>query len=335
MQNNTPQEIWEALKKTKKVAMTLHRGPDGDSLGSATALKYVLERDLKIKVHLVSGDPLPRELTHLNLTKEVDFKSDFSTVDFDKYDIIVCTDSAAPNMLSAKAGNDFTLPKNKTIINIDHHQSNPAYATFNYISPHATSCAEVLLDLFKELKIPMDKELSRRLLIGITSDTGFFRWGVRGPKIFSDVAHLLEAGINFEADIANPLLFNQSLKSKKFLAVLYTSLECDPKMRFCYTAVSSEDLKKHGIDDSEASNASNAIQDIGDCQFIFTLKEKDDGVGVGFRSKKGVDVSKFAVALGGGGHQAASGALLPGMKLEEAKKKVLQIIDEVGIHYRA
>ena len=41
---NTFEEIWKALKKSKKVLMSLHPSPDGDSLGSCVAMKYFLEK---------------------------------------------------------------------------------------------------------------------------------------------------------------------------------------------------------------------------------------------------------------------------------------------------
>jgi len=86
MKNNTFEEIWSKLGRCKRVAMTLHSGPDGDSFGSCTAMKYVLERDLKIDVTLVSYDPLERNLSKLSFAKEIEFGKDVVDLDFKNFD---------------------------------------------------------------------------------------------------------------------------------------------------------------------------------------------------------------------------------------------------------
>ena len=67
MKNNAIQEIWSKIKASKKVLMSLHYGPDGDSLASCVAMKYVLERDFGCEVKLVSKDNLDSILGELSL----------------------------------------------------------------------------------------------------------------------------------------------------------------------------------------------------------------------------------------------------------------------------
>ena len=92
--NNTFEEIWNKIKKSKRIAMTLHYGPDGDSLGSCTAMRYVLERDMKCKVTLVSGDPVEENLSYLPCAKEVQFGRDFADMDLNEFDVILSIDCA-------------------------------------------------------------------------------------------------------------------------------------------------------------------------------------------------------------------------------------------------
>jgi phosphoesterase RecJ-like protein len=59
------------------------------------------------------------------------------------------------------------------------------------------------------------------------------------------------------------------------------------------------------------------------------LKEVDDrSTRVSMRAKPGVDVQAVAAMFGGGGHKAASGCTMP-MPLNEAKKKLIAILEEV------
>src|SRR3989344_6984498 len=100
-QNNSFREILDFLKSCDKVAMTLHYGPDGDSLGSCTALKYVLEKE-GIKVDLVSGDALSGNLNDLDFKKSVDFSRDVSDLNEEDYDCFIFLDCGSAGTISGK-----------------------------------------------------------------------------------------------------------------------------------------------------------------------------------------------------------------------------------------
>src|SRR3989344_3855770 len=97
--NNSFEEIWHKLGKCKRVAMSLHAGPDGDSFGACTAMKYLLERDLGMEVTLVSYDPIERNLAKLSFSKEVEFGKDVTELNFGDFDAFVALDCSASYML--------------------------------------------------------------------------------------------------------------------------------------------------------------------------------------------------------------------------------------------
>ena len=57
--------------------------------------------------------------------------------------------------------------------------------------------------------------------------------------------------------------------------------------------------------------------------------ELDSGIRISLRSKK-VDVSKVAIAFGGGGHKVASGFILTQFGLHESIDTILKKIEELG-----
>ena len=60
------------------------------------------------------------------------------------------------------------------------------------------------------------------------------------------------------------------------------------------------------------------------------LEEREGQVKISFRTRDSekYDLTKVASALGGGGHKAASGAVLP-LPLEEAIKKVVSTLGDI------
>src|SRR3989344_2436437 len=166
MENNSFEEIWSKLKKCKRVAITLHSGPDGDSFGSCTAMKYVLERDLNMDVTLVSYDPLEKSLSKLSFAKEIEFGKDVVDLDFNNFDAFIALDCSTSSMLG-KLKQGFQLPKNLFVINIDHHYTNEHYGNLNYVDASAPSACSVLIDLFKNVNVKFDHDLCVRLLVGL------------------------------------------------------------------------------------------------------------------------------------------------------------------------
>ena len=77
MKNNTFKEIWDKFKGLENVVIPLHLAPDGDSLGSCTALKYLLEKKFKTNVKIISKDKLDESLMKISFTKEINLIINF------------------------------------------------------------------------------------------------------------------------------------------------------------------------------------------------------------------------------------------------------------------
>ena len=328
MKNNSFQEIWGKLKNSKKILMSLHNGPDGDSLGSCTALKYVLERDLNSKVVLVSPDNLDQVLSKLPFSKDINFGKSISQFNLKEFDVLLFLDQGA--IFYDKKDIKINL-KDIFIINIDHHVTNSFYGNLNYVNVEQPSVCSILLDFLKINKIKFDRELSRRLLLGICTDTDFFKHG-NINKSLKDVSFLIDNGANYTKDIVQPILDNQPLKMKKYYALLINNLKINKQKKFGYSSISYKNIKNLNLNLSEIRLGIAQIQDLDEIDFLFTLVEMKDSIKGSFRSRKNVDVSLFAKALGGGGHKPAAAFMLSKMPLKRAEKIVIESIRKIGVH---
>lgn len=323
---DTPQDIWKKLLSFDSIIMTLHTSPDGDSLGSASAIKYAIEKNSSTKVTLISSEPLNSSLEDFPIAKDVTIQ-DIASTDLSKYQCLLCVDESEPKMFSKNIPPDFKFPTDVFVINIDHHKTNSNYGNLNFVNQKASSCCEVLLDIFRELKIEIDQDLATRLLLGITTDTGFLRWGLHdGSKVIKDVAFLIDQGVDYVNDIMNPLAFNVPIEAKRYQGYIFSNLKTLEDKKICYVVVPMSVWQDLGLKDEDAGGISNFIQDIKGYNVFFTVVEYADRIGVSFRSKNGTDVSGYAQALGGGGHQGAAGARLAKMPLDQAESQILEAI---------
>lgn len=327
--NNSFEEIWEKIKSSKKILMSLHYGPDGDSLASCVAMKYVLERDLDCNVTLVSKDSLDTILTGLDYVKEVQFGRGVDEMNLDEFDALILLDSGSEKQF---AGRDkpFAFPDSIFVINIDHHATNSYFGKLNYVD-HRPSACSVLLDFFRKIGVRFDSELSTRLLLGVYTDSGYFSHD-NGASI-KDAAFLVDHGADYLDGIVNKVRYNYPLKLKKYYSLLYNNFKIVELGEYVigYSFASLTDIKKLDLNLSEVRGGINDLQELGGIDLIFTLTETGDIIKGSFRSRKKVDVSLLAQALGGGGHRAAAAFFLEKMPLVDAEKKVLDTIKKIGI----
>jgi len=327
MKNNTPEEILDKIKGSKKIFIKLHDGPDGDSLGCCVAMKYFLERDFNIEVTLISPDALPEYLNLFEFNKEVEFGKEVSDFNLNDFDVLLSLDSGS--MASWKK-NSLKIPKGN-LINIDHHPSNIFYGDLNYISNRPSTCS-ILIDLFKVWGVKFDKELSTRLLLGVYTDSGEFSFD--NGESLRDAVFLLDNGANYFEGVVSKIKYNDSLNNRKYLAKMVNNFKIIEfeEHKVGVSLISKEEIKNLNLNLSEIRGGANYLQEIGGVDFLFTLIEFGNLLKGSFRSRKNIDVLRFSKDLGGGGHRFASAFRLEKMPLGEAEKKVFKTIKKVGIH---
>ena len=333
--NHTFQELWNIIKKSNRIIISLHRGPDGDSLGSCTALKYAIEKNTKAKVDLISYDDVSSNLKTLNCCKDVEFGIDISEINFQNYDLFIMLDAGDISMISGKMAKNYTLPKAPMLV-IDHHITNPYYGKYNYINPKLSSTCSILVDMFKELNITFDSELSTRLFIGIYTDTGFFTHGIDKENYMTKVSFLLSNGAKYADEIINKInTYTYSMKQYHGLVLKHMRKkeirQGKELYNIVYSCVPLKEIEMLKLSLSEIRQGISEIQTIKEADIVFTLTETPEGFKGSFRSKK-LDTSKISIALSGGGHKTASAFFLPKMKIMKAEELIFKTIKKVGLH---
>lgn len=328
MENNSFEEIWNKIKGSERILIPLHEGPDGDSFGACTSMKYVLEKWFGKEVKLVSKDELEQTLMKLSLAREIEFGKGVDDLDLGGFDVLILLDLGYIGGFTERNINE--IRDEIFVINIDHHLTNSFYGDLNYVNPGRASACSVLFDFFEWGVVEFDKELSQRLLLGVCLDSGFFRTS-NSVDSLRDANKLLEKGADY-LKLLKDVSSNTPLKTRKYHSHLIDNLVINGDKRYAYSTISNDEINRLGLNLSEIRSASSHLQNIEGFDFVFALAELADRIKGSFRSMNGVDVSLFAKELGGGGHKFAAGFWLDKMPLEKAVKKVLNIIEEVGIH---
>jgi len=141
--HHTSRQIYSHLQNAKKIVLVCHQNPDGDTLGSASALTdYLTKNNKQVTIFCLHDSPNDLVyLPHLHLlTNNHQLFADHSI------DTIITIDCGDLRY----AGIDrFVKNHPATIINIDHHPTNEKYGQINLVSPTASSVAEILYLFFR------------------------------------------------------------------------------------------------------------------------------------------------------------------------------------------
>jgi phosphoesterase RecJ-like protein len=162
----------------------------------------------------------------------------------------------------------------------------------------------------------------------LITDTLGFRTSNMTSHALRLAADLMDHGLDLP-DLYRRVLLTRSFEATRMWGVGLGQIE--RKHGVAWTSLSQTDRTTAGYagkDDADLINILAAIDDI-DIAVVFveqsgkpTEAYPEGHVKVSWRAQPGWDVSQLAVAFGGGGHPAASGADIPG-GLDEVRQAVL------------
>ncbi len=307
----TPRDI---IDKSEKIAVISHIKPDGDNLGSLTAMSESLRLYGK-DVDSIIIDSIPSNLKFLygldNYTSDIN----------SNYDLLIMLDSSDENRL----GSAKILIENSTkVFNIDHHISNEMNYDYNKVEPTRSSTGEILYVFLKENNLPIDKNVAESIFTAITSDSGSFRYDTVSSDTFKIAAELLEYDI--DRDKINRNLFSSNSVAKvKLLETALERLEFYKDGKIGLTYLLEDDFTKFNAEDSDSDGIVEFIRDIDSVEISIYLRQVKNEFKGSFRSVE-YNVEPIARKLGGGGHKRAAGFSIKSNDIDEVIKIVLNEI---------
>ena len=314
-------EIGRALRDHQRFAVLSHVRPDGDALGSQLALALSLQ-ELGKTVRVWNEDGMLEKYSFLPhaelLTKPPATKEDV--------DLVVTLDTAVQTRLGTALD---AVGSAKTMINIDHHPSNPAYGDLVYVDPASPATGQILFELIADQKLPLTKEIAENLYVAISTDTGSFQYPNTTARTFEIAAELIRIGVDV-GRVSQLLYENYPRRRIELLRELLGTMRFEGKGRVASFSLSLEMAKRLGVLPEDNEGLIDHLRAIRGVIVAVFFEELPDGkVRVSMRSKtEKADVCGICMKFGGGGHTLAAGARVRGT-LAEVEQKVLEAICEV------
>ncbi|MDD2487571.1 MAG: bifunctional oligoribonuclease/PAP phosphatase NrnA [Candidatus Gracilibacteria bacterium] len=316
-------QIDEEIRKANTIGVISHMSPDGDAIGSTTALYEILDFNFPSKkINVINLDDVPGNLVFLPNAEKI--TKDFSINDFD---LIITVDIGAFKLNGFGEDKEIVF-KDKMLINIDHHLTNEFYGNINLVDISKPSTTSVLYDFFVAMEYKINKNAALCLLTGIYTDTGSFIYSNVTPDTFTISSELMNIG--GDPTIINDEFFsNNSFEFLKLYSIVLDRFTLKDNVGISY--IKKEDLEECNCIHNELGIVVSKLNQVEGIDYVCFLSEKGNMVKGSLRTyKEDVDLTKIAKRYNGGGHKKASAFTIEGkIKIEDGKIAVEKTNGEI------
>ncbi|NTV41152.1 MAG: bifunctional oligoribonuclease/PAP phosphatase NrnA [Candidatus Moranbacteria bacterium] len=288
------------IKKSQRLLLFAHNGPDGDTAGSVLALKeYLLS--IGKEADIACNDPLPQFLESLTA-----YVFEIPTnLDLNSYDAVIACDSVERGFQAILP----EIPEKTATIIFDHHPDITISADVIILDAKSSSACELIYEFLISQKIHITKNIATYLMIGVLSDTGNFQHSNTSTRVLEISSDLMKKGASF-SKIIDATFANKKLSTLKLWGIAFQKAKINPKNGLITTVLTKKDIEDCNASTDDIGQVASILNTVPGTKFSLVLSERDNGTIKGsLRSEqyKGVDVSEIAHQFGGGGHKLASG----------------------------
>jgi len=286
--------IKEKIEAASSIIIIAHVRPDGDCIGSSEGLRHAI-------VHRFPQKQVYCRYEYLESLAFIGTPDDVDDSLFSK-SLVISLDTANQTRIYDQR---YTLAKE--LVRIDHHPHVDYFGDVDYVDTTSPSTCNIITRLLLEWNYDIPQVAAKALLIGMTTDTGRFRYRGVTSQTFEQAAKLLETGIEI-SKVYQPL-YEKSLNEIQFLGHFLTKIQRS-SAGVLYVTLTQQDIKTYDLTDDAAANFINQLSDIKGFPIWFLVYETKEGdLRVRLRSSHLV-INEVASQYQGGGHPLASGCRL-------------------------
>ena len=324
------QRAYQMIKASKGVLIIGHLRPDGDALSSISALPLIAERSGEKTIAFAEGSH-PKTFNYLpgfnTILSSVDMlKEKYGKVFFwrEVFNLIIVVDCGSLIRTGlSKEILEFQSGGGK-VIEFDHHPRIDEYADLELRDSKLSSTAELIYNFTVINNIKLDKNLADCILTGIMSDTGKLLYPSASQATMKASSAALAAGARY-AKILQAVSGDKSLAVMRLWGLVLDRVQLNSNYQMAIALVTRKDINdifpgdqlKTALESELFSDLISFLSNYTGVRAVMLLYEDGRGYVKGsLRSTAdGYFVDKLARALGGGGHERASGFAVLG-KLE-------------------
>ncbi len=323
------QALRELMETRDRIIVMGHTLSDADCLGAEIGV-FCAGRELGKPVNIVL-DTITSSMRPVveSFTSREEYPDDMFISS--ERALNLCTDNTLVMVVDTNRPSIVECPgllyRNRNIVVFDHHRQVEEVIEspiLSYIEPYASSASEMIAEVLQYFteKITINPTEADCIYAGILIDTNNFMTKT-GVRTFEAAAFLRRNGAevtrvrkmlreNMETYKARAEVVRKAVTYRGVFAIS----QCD----------SDEQIESPTI---VGAQAANELLNIVGIKASFVLTKFKDKIYISSRSIDEIDVQKIMTRLGGGGHLNMAGAQVADSTMEEVRKRLEEIIDQM------
>lgn len=328
----TIEKLRSLINGAQRIAITCHKSPDGDALGSTLALCHILRRIGKEAV-VVTPDMAPKSLEFIPGVRDLIVYTKHEArarLVLNDAQLLFCLDFNSMKRIDRL--NDIIEPLKVKRILIDHHLD-PDKDSFNLMisHPEASSTCELVFRVIMQLGLLrlMDRMAASCLYVGMLTDTGGFAYSCDNPEFYEIVASIVRRRFD------RIMLYNKAMNTFSADSLRLQGYAINEKMQLfrehgaALITLSKQELERYNYNRGDTETLVNKPLAIPEIYWSVFMREDADKIKISCRSQGDFSVSDICARyFNGGGHENAAGGDFIG-SLDEAVGVFHQILKDL------
>ena len=309
----------------KRILISGHLSPDGDSLGSMVALARLLtnaghEAFATADVNALGKPGFMEGADALVPVRKLRRQK--------KFDLFVAVDCSSFDRMPPEVR---PVAEKLPSVCIDHHVTNDgSFGDAQIVDPSASSAGELVWRLAKWCEWPLDRASAEALWVALVTDTGRFAYDATSPRTLRAAGDLLKHGVR--TAMINDVLFGSfSRKTIGLKRLAWRSLHIWKNRKVAEVSLTREDFRevrgnKADVEDVIEIPRSVAKNEIA--LFFYQIPDRTKETRCSIRTRGDWDATVLAAKFGGGGHRKAAGCTIKAT-MGSAKRQMRAAVKEM------
>ena len=315
----------ELIKKARRILISGHVSPDGDSLGSMLALVGFLRKVGKEafavadfhslgKLAFLEGTEnliTPRRLRHQK-----------------KFDLFIAVDNSGFDRMPPEVkGVAEKLPR----LCIDHHITNLGeFAPVTIVDAEASSTGEIIWRFAKWNEWKLDRAIAEALWVAMVTDSGRFAYDSTRPGTLRAAGDLLKHGVR-TAYINDIIYGTFSRKAIELKRLAWRTLHIWKNRKVAEVTLTREDFRAVRGTKADAEDIIEIPRSVVRNEialFFYQIPDRTKETRCSIRTRGEWDATALAAKFGGGGHLKAAGCTIKA-PIGKAKRMMRTAVKEL------
>ena len=322
-------ESYAAAKKLlegkKRILISGHLSPDGDSLGSMIALARLLtgagyEAFATADLNALGKPGFLEGVSDLIPIRKLKRQK--------KFDLFIAVDCASFERMPPEVRPVAEkLPK----ICIDHHVTNDgAFADVSVVDSDASSTGELVWRFAKWNEWKLDRPIAEALWVALITDSGRFAYDSTQPGTLRAAGDLLKHGVR--TSLINDIIYGTfSRKAIELKRIAWRSLHIWKNRKVAEVTLTRDDFRAVRGTKADAEDIIEIPRSVVRNEialFFYQIPDRTKETRCSIRTRGEWDATVLAGKFGGGGHVKAAGCTIKG-SIGSAKRQMRAAVKEL------